>query len=92
MSNTIQLRHVSHSVPFRIEFFYDGFARSENGVVSIDSSKIQHIRAAFFRGYQITPEGRRLNNFADLDRYIAESIDGRRPTKETTKRQTTQAA
>lgn len=70
MGKMISLKHVSHSVPRRIEYFYDGLVVAENGIISIDSDHPEHIRAAYFRGYQDTLSGRRLDNFQELDSYV----------------------
>ena len=67
----VRLRHVNHKVKKRREYFYDGSATAIYGVVSIDSSEPQHLRAAFFRGYRWTPENVLLRSFEELDTYVA---------------------
>jgi|WetSurMetagenome_2_1015567.scaffolds.fasta_scaffold1192280_2 hypothetical protein len=68
----ITLRHSVHSMPVRVEYFYDGLAVARDGLISIPAENREHIRAAFFRGYQDTHDGRRLNDFQELDSYIDE--------------------
>lgn len=92
MGTTVQLQHMTHRVPKRVETFYDGIAVARDGLISIESHKLSHLRAAYFRGYQRTPDGRWLSGFADLDRYVdslsAESAeeDGREPKKSPVRR------
>lgn len=72
MSNTVTLKHVTHTVPARYEFFYDGQAVARDGLLTLPAEQVSHLRAAFFRGYQLTQDGRRLASFQELDQYVAE--------------------
>lgn len=71
MGKMISLRHVSHTLPARVEPFYDGLVVAIDGIISIDSENMEHLRAAYFRGYQNTPEGKWLNGFQELDTYVS---------------------
>ena len=73
MSNTVTLKHAFHTLPERYEFFYDGQAVAKDGLLTLPVDNVNHIRAAFFRGYNLTTDGERLVTFADLDEYIAQS-------------------
>ncbi len=70
MGKMISLKHLTHTLPFKVEPFYDGLAVAENGVISIDSEQMEHIRAAYFRGYQNTTEDKWLNGFEELKNYV----------------------
>lgn len=70
MSKTVTLKHALHTLPERYEFFYDGQAIARDGLLTLPVDNVNHIRAAFFRGYNLTPEGERLVTFDDLDNYI----------------------
>ncbi len=72
----ISLRHNNHTLPQRVESFYDGLAVAVDGVLTLDSSELTHLQAAYFRGYNTTMDGRRLNGFTDLDAYITETMHG----------------
>jgi hypothetical protein len=72
METTVTLKHVIHRLPLRIENFYDGVAVARDGLLTLPAEQVQHLRAAFFRGYQDTEDGRRLVDMIDLDQYIAE--------------------
>ena len=72
MSDTVTLKHALHTLPERYEFFYDGQAVAKDGLLTLPVDNVNHIRAAFFRGYNMTPDGERLVTFDDLNRYIAE--------------------
>lgn len=67
----VRLRHVNHNLKLRREYFYDGSTMVVDGVVSIDSDERNHLSALLIKGYRVTPEGVRLNNMRELDRYIA---------------------
>jgi hypothetical protein len=67
----ISLRHSNHRLHQRVEPFYDGIAVAIDGVITIDSSELTHLQAAYFRGYNTTMDGRRLHGFTDLDAYVA---------------------
>jgi hypothetical protein len=67
----ISLRHNNHTLPNRVEPFYDGITVAVGGVITLDSSELEHLRAAYFRGYNTTMDGKRLYGFTDLDAYIA---------------------
>lgn len=51
---------------------YDGMYESFDGLVTLPVDNVNHIRALWFRGYQLTPEGQSIRNFQELDAYIAE--------------------
>lgn len=80
MSKTVTLKHAIHALPERYEFFYDGQAVAYDGLLTLPVDDVNHIRAAFFRGYTLTTDGERLVTFDDLDNYIerqtAESAEG----------------
>ena len=80
MGVPVQLRHVSHVVPRRMEYFYDGgHTAAYEGLISLDSDKLEHLRTAYFRGYRDTFDGRRLHGFTELEEYArttAESVRG----------------
>lgn len=70
MSKTVTLKHSLHTLPERYEFFYDGQAVAKDGLLTLPVDNVNHIRAAFFRGYNLTTDGERLVTFDDLDNYI----------------------
>jgi hypothetical protein len=72
MSNTVTLRHVNHTLPLRVENFYDGHAVARDGLLTLPAEQVTHLQAAYFRGYQYTPDGKWLADIPSLDRYIAE--------------------
>ena len=84
MSNTVTLKHVTHTVPARYEYFYDGQAVARDGLLTLPAEQVSQLRAAYFRGYQDTPEGKRLANFQELDEYIEKS---REPANGTRKKE-----
>lgn len=70
MSKTVTLKHALHTLPERYEFFYDGQAVAKDGLLTLPVENISQVRAAFFRGYNLTADGERLVTFTDLDEYI----------------------
>lgn len=71
MGTPVTLKHLTHSLPVKHEYFYDGLVIARDGFISIDSDNINHLRAAYFRGYQQTPKGKWLSGFEELDRYVS---------------------
>jgi len=84
MSDTVTLKHALHTLPVRREPFYDGHGVAYDGLITLPIANISHVRAAFFRGYNHTPEGERLVTFQDLDAYI-ERVAAPKPAPQTAK-------
>jgi hypothetical protein len=83
----IKLQHAMHKVPQRVEAFYDGLAVAVDGLIELDANEINQIRAAYFRGYNTTPDGRWLSGFQELDDYVASAKseeEGHEPRKKGT--------
>lgn len=62
----------------RMEFFYDGQAVARYGLLTLPVSNETHIKAAFFRGYQYTPEGVWLKTVPEVFAYIR-TLEGNKP-------------
>jgi hypothetical protein len=72
MSKTVTLRHMSSILSVKVEYFYDGQAVARDGLLTLPVNHEQHLKAAYFRGYQKTPEGKWLRGFEDLMEYVRE--------------------
>jgi hypothetical protein len=91
--DTVRLRHGTWTdyvtMPDRLEPFYDGRAVAHNGIVELPVGQPTWIRAAFLRGYNLTPDGRRMFTFLDLDNEVARQTaeqpeEAKKPTRKET--------
>lgn len=65
----VVLRHVTHTLPVKIEYFYDGLIDVYGGFVEIDADDEVHARLLWARGYRLTKDGRPLYDWADYLNY-----------------------
>lgn len=72
MGKTVTLKHTLHRMKSRTEFFYDGIEVARDGLLTLPVDNFTRIEGAFFRGYQLTPEGRHLGR-GELDGYVREA-------------------
>ena len=79
MVKTVTLKHGRDRLPMRMEFFYDGQAVARNGLLTLPVDNMVHIKAAFFRGYQYTPEGMWLHTVPEVEEYIRSLDEGNKP-------------
>ncbi len=60
-----RLRHPIMRLPERYEHFYEGFVISHDGWVECPDNDTW-LKALYFRGYCMSPDGRRLNDFFEV--------------------------
>jgi hypothetical protein len=73
MSKTITLKHGSHRLPKRVEYFYDGLYVATDGLLTLPVDREAEIHAAMLRGYNCLPDGTRVWDFNQLREIINNS-------------------
>lgn len=69
MEHEVTLKHTHHTLPKRIEYFYNGLAVAEDGFLTLPVDNYVWLKAAYLRGYQCRPDGTRLEA-NEFDAYI----------------------
>lgn len=73
------LKHVTHSLPVKIEYFYDGLTVVKDGIVEVDADDEAHARVLWLRGYRMTKDGKQLYDWQDVVNY-SEGKKSKKPT------------
>lgn len=64
------LKHVTHTLPEKVEYFYDGLLIAKNGLIEVDTADEPHVRALWLRGYRLTADGDPLYDWSDYLKYV----------------------
>lgn len=65
----ITLRHVTHALPTKVEYFYDGLLVAKNGAIEIEAGDEVHMRTLWLRGYRLSDDGKELFDWVDVLKY-----------------------
>lgn len=75
----VSMQHIVRKHGNQMFFFYDGMLEAKDGLLTIPSDRPEWIRRAWVSGYRLTPDGRPLNTWPDVEgevrRQSAESTE-----------------
>lgn len=71
---SVKLQHVSHKLPIKFEFMYDGQVVAYDGVAELKPDELRWARPLYYKGYQNRPDGTWMATQMDMEAEIARQL------------------